>query len=139
MNSKKPVPKNKPKPTKSAKNVKQSLKARANKTDTNKKVMLEALESSLGVVTTACRKTGLSRAQHYDWLKKDAKYAAFVTDLKEVAIDFAESKLHGLINNNDTAATIFYLKTQGKRRGYIEKQEIDFTEKTIIVETPHEE
>ena len=29
------------------------------------------------------------------------------------------------INNNENIAIIFYLKTKGKQRGYIEKQEVE--------------
>jgi hypothetical protein len=93
------------------------------KTDRNKKILLAALEKSLGVVTTACRAVNLSRQQHYHWMEVDPEYKAAVQALSEVAIDFAESKLHKLIENNDTAATIFYLKTKGKKRGYIERVE----------------
>jgi hypothetical protein len=56
-------------------------------------------------------------------MEVDPEYKAAVQALSEVAIDFAESKLHKLIENNDTAATIFYLKTKGKKRGYIERVE----------------
>ena len=40
-------------------------------------------------------------------------------------IDFAESSLYKQIKDGNTSATIFFLKTQAKRRGYIEKQEIE--------------
>jgi hypothetical protein len=33
--------------------------------------------------------------------------------------------LHKQIQDNSTAATIFYLKTKGKKRGYQENQAID--------------
>lgn len=89
-----------------------------------KKSMLEALEKSLGVVTTACKMVGVERRRHYDWLKKDPKYAEQVAELEEVALDFAESQLHNQIKEGNTTATIFYLKTKGKRRGYIERQEV---------------
>ena len=36
----------------------------------------------------------------------------------------AESQLHKQILDNSVPATIFYLKTKGKKRGYIERQEI---------------
>lgn len=93
------------------------------KTNKNKKAMLIALEKSLGVVSTACKSTGLSRTQHYHWLKTDAEYKAQVEELVEVTLDFAESRLHSRINDGDTTAIIFFLKTRGKGRGYVERIE----------------
>lgn len=87
--------------------------------------MIEALEKSLGVVTTACRKVGIARSLHYDWYASDSNYKKAVDDTADIALDFAESKLHSQIDNNDTTATIFYLKTKGKKRGYIERTEAD--------------
>lgn len=90
---------------------------------TLKKAMLEALEKSLGVVTTAAKKVGINRSTHYEWLKTDEDYRKSVEALSDVAVDFAESTLYKLIESGDTTATIFYLKTKGKSRGYIEKFE----------------
>tara|TARA_R100001530_G_C4304807_1_gene151433 strand:- start:132 stop:485 length:354 start_codon:yes stop_codon:yes gene_type:complete len=90
-----------------------------------KESMLKALEASLGVVTVACKSTGLPRATFYKWLKEDKKFANEVKDIENIALDFAESKLHNQIEKNNTSATIFYLKTKGKKRGYIEKSELD--------------
>lgn len=87
--------------------------------------MLEALKKSLGVVSTACEEVGISRQTHYNWLNDDPEYKSAVEDIAESAIDFAESKLYEQIKDKDTTATIFYLKTRGKKRGYIEKTEID--------------
>lgn len=39
------------------------------KTDTKKGLMLEALEKSLGIVSTACKMVDISRQTHYAWLK----------------------------------------------------------------------
>ena len=36
-----------------------------NKTNTKKDQMLEALERSLGIVTTACNAVGIGRTTHY--------------------------------------------------------------------------
>lgn len=98
----------------------------ADGTKHKKKAMLAALEKSLGVVTAACRQTGISRAWHYEQMHKDADYRAQVASLSEMALDFAESKLHKQIDDNNTAATIFYLKTKGKHRGYVERIGVDF-------------
>ena len=97
---------------------------------TLKKAMIEALEKSLGVVTTACKNVGINRKTHYDWLLKDAEYKKQVESIEDIAIDFAESKLHKQIDKGDTTATIFYLKTKGKKRGYVERIEKDLNIKT---------
>lgn len=95
----------------------------------DKKALLEALEKSLGVVSEACRKTKIGRSTHYRWLKEDYEYAQAVRELESHTLDFAESSLHKLIKEGNPAATIFFLKTKGKNRGYIERQEVEVTEK----------
>lgn len=95
---------------------------------TPKKTMLDALERSLGIVSTACEKAGISRQTHYNWLKDDLEYKEAVRAIEERTIDFAESHLHALIKDKNPAATIFFLKTKGKNRGYVERQEIEVSE-----------
>jgi hypothetical protein len=92
--------------------------------DTLKKNMIKALEKNLCIVTTACKSVGISRWTHYRWMKEDEKYAEEVDDLKNVVLDFAESQLHQQMQDGSVPATIFLLKTLGKKRGYIERQEI---------------
>ena len=106
------------------------------KTDIHKKAMIEALNKSLGVVTIACKEVGISRQTHYEWYKEDEEYHKAVDDISDVALDFAESMLHKQIQDRDTTATIFYLKTKGKRRGYIERQEVDSNIKLDINQLP---
>ena len=97
--------------------------------DVQKKAMIQALEKALGIVTQACKVVGISRQTHYNWMAADEDYKSAVEDLGDVALDFAESKLHKLIDSGNPAATIFYLKTKGKNRGYVERQEIAVAEK----------
>jgi len=89
-----------------------------------KESLLKSLEQSLGVVTVACKKADIPRSTYYKWLKEDEAFAIEVRDIENVALDFAESQLHKQIAADSTAATIFYLKTKGKKRGYVERQEI---------------
>ena len=96
---------------------------------TRKKDLLDALERSLGIVSTACEKVGVDRKTHYNWLKDDPEYKAAVDQIQESVIDFAESHLYKLIKEGNPAANIFYLKTKGKNRGYIERQEIEVSER----------
>jgi predicted transcriptional regulator len=89
-----------------------------------KESILKALEQSLGVVTVACKKANIPRSTFYKWINEDEDFAKQVKDIENIALDFAESQLHKQISENSTPATIFYLKTKGKKRGYIERQEI---------------
>jgi len=92
-----------------------------------KEAMLDALEQCLGVVTTACKQVDVPRSTFYKWVKTDEDFAAKVKEIENVSLDFAESKLFEQIQDNNTSATIFYLKTKGRKRGYWEKQQMDMT------------
>jgi predicted transcriptional regulator len=92
-----------------------------------KEALLKALENSLGVVTIACKTADIPRSTYYKWLKDDEEFRSQVKEIENVALDFAESQLHKQISDNSTAATIFFLKTKGKTRGYTEKSELDIT------------
>ena len=100
------------------------MSANKNTTEQNKKAILEALEKSLGIVQSACKLVGIGRTTYYEWLKDDAEFKKAVDDIENIALDFAESQLHKQIQEGNTSATIFYLKTKGRNRGYVERQEI---------------
>lgn len=101
------------------------------KTNTLKRAMIVALEFSLGIVSNACKEVGINRSTHYDWMKSDEEYKKEVDSIQDIALDFAESKLFRQIDAENMTATIFYLKTKGKARGYVEKQEVSFVENDI--------
>lgn len=104
-------------------------------TDINKKAMIEALEKSLGIVTTACKMVGIHRDTHYSWLNSDLEYKRQVESIADMTLDFAESQLHKQIKDGEVSSTIFYLKTKGKKRGYIERVEQEVTvHKPIIID-----
>lgn len=82
--------------------------------------MLRALQRSLGVVSAAVKMTGISRTTHYEWQQTDPGYKAYCDEIIEMTLDFAESMLFQNMRDGKEASNIFYLKTRGKRRGYIE-------------------
>lgn len=94
-------------------------------TKTQKQRLLKALAECLGNVSHACESIGIVRSTYYGWLKDDADFAEAVAHLEEKQIDFVESKLLERISEGDTTATIYYLKTRGKKRGWSEKLEIE--------------
>ncbi len=92
-----------------------------------KESILAALEKSLGVVTVACKQADVPRSTYYKWLNEDEEFAKAVKDIENIALDFGESQLHKQIGDGNTSATIFFLKTKGKKRGYVERNEVDLT------------
>jgi ACT domain-containing protein len=99
----------------------------ATKTDILKRNLLEALEKSLGVVTTACKIVDCNRSTFYKYYNNDQDFKSSVDELQNLTLDFAESQLHQQIKDGNTTATIFYLKTKGKKRGYVERKEVEMT------------
>lgn len=124
-----------------------------------KKAMLEAMKKSLGNISAACNLVGVSRKTYYEWIGEDEEFNEAIEAINEQNIDFVESKLLEKINGKtyheetrefdakgkltnhkkvtkelqpDTEAIKFFLKTKGKKRGYIEKQEFDVNGKYIV-------
>lgn len=87
------------------------------------KAYLEILKSSLGVITLACKKANVSRAWHYQRVERNPSFKKVIEEIDESTLDFAETALHNKIKEGDTTATIFFLKTKGKKRGYVERVE----------------
>jgi len=93
------------------------------RTQLKKNAMLKALINRLGVVSLACQDAGVSRSTFYEWVKTDPYFRQQVEEIPEIVLDFAESSLYKQISEKNTPATIFFLKTKGKGRGYVEKEE----------------
>lgn len=98
---------------------------RTDRTAESKKAVLDALRNTLGIVTPAVEEVGIARSTFYRWMQEDTYFKTEVEDIQNVALDFAESKLLQSIKNGSDTATIFYLKTKGKKRGYVERTEHD--------------
>jgi ACT domain-containing protein len=92
-----------------------------------KKMLIESLENSLGIVSTACTKVNVSRSSFYKWYKEDEEFRKKVDEIDSVKLDFVESQLFKNIQNLKEKSIIFYLQHKGHKRGYIQKQNINLT------------
>lgn len=88
-----------------------------------KETVLRALKKTLGNVSSACEKANVGRRTFYSWMADDPEFKADVQDIQDYEIDFVESKLKQEISDGNITGIIFYLKTKGKKRGYVEKVE----------------
>lgn len=91
-----------------------------------KKAFIEAYKKTFGNITQSCEAIKISRGTYYNWYQKDDKFKKTINELEpdERLIDFTFSKLIQLIDEGDKTAIIFTLKTLGKNRGFVERQEI---------------
>lgn len=103
----------------------------------NKQDAYNALLRKRGIISHAAEAIGITRQTIHNWLNDDPLFKQAYDQIREAAIDHLESKLFEVADGvlvqgkddvyfrpPDTSAIIFGLKTLGKKRGYVERQEI---------------
>ena len=95
-----------------------------NRTKINKERLIKALESSLGVITTALKACSLSRTNFYKWLKEDEEFAEQVKEIENIQKDFIMSKYYECVKDKVPSVVIHAAKT---RLGWNETNKIDLT------------
>lgn len=82
-----------------------------------------ALIKSKGIMTAAGESLGVSRSTVSERVRRSERLQKVIDNQRKVVGDFAESKLYTHIKEGNLTAIIFYLKTLGRDRGYIERHE----------------
>tara|TARA_R110002126_G_scaffold93089_4_gene220747 strand:+ start:2227 stop:2610 length:384 start_codon:yes stop_codon:yes gene_type:complete len=95
------------------------------KGDKVKSNFLKALTEAKGIISYASDRANISRQTYYRWIAEDKDFREACEDITEMVIDLVESKLLTNINEGDVTSIIFYLKTKGKKRGYIERFQLE--------------
>ena len=92
------------------------------------KKMSEAIRESSGFISKAASLCHVSRQTFYRNMEKYPSVKQELEDVREARHDFVENQLLKLIKDLNPTAIIFYLKTQCKQRGYVERQEVTGTD-----------
>jgi predicted site-specific integrase-resolvase len=87
-------------------------------------IIEKAILKAFGNISLIAKSLDVDRTTLYKWIEDENLKDALVEG-RNSRIDFVESKLDQKINDGDTTAIIFFLKTQGKERGYVERQEFN--------------
>jgi hypothetical protein len=96
--------------------------------------VIDAVTTGKGLVTVAARHLGCHPDTIRRYRREYPTVAAAFQVQREGITDMAEAALYKAINDGQPWAVCFYLKTQGRDRGYIERHENDNTgEVTILV------
>ncbi len=86
--------------------------------------MIEALREKHGNLSAAARFLGCSRNTISRYIDLYPTVKAVADEERETLIDFAENQLFKQVQDGNITAIIFTLKTIGKSRGYVERQEV---------------
>jgi len=93
---------------------------------TKKQILfLEAFEKHATNISRACKVVNIDRGTHYNWFSTNSTYKEKIEAIQESMIDFAESMLYKNMKSGKESSILFFLKTRGRDRGYIEKQDIN--------------
>ena len=85
----------------------------------------EAILKAGGIIKIAAESLKCDRVTVYEYTKRYPALMDVVHAAREATIDTVESQLIKACKNGNVNAIIFFLKTQGKSRGYVERSELD--------------
>lgn len=97
--------------------------------------IIEALKATNGLVYLAARRVGCTPKTIYNRAKKVAAVQQAIDDSRGELIDLSELRLRAAIMNGEPWAVALVLKTLGKDRGYVERQETVSKQETVEVVT----
>jgi len=86
--------------------------------------MIKAIREKHGNLSAAARYLGCSRNTIARYIENYPTVKAVYDEERETLIDFAENQLFQQVKDGNITAIIFTLKTIGKSRGYVERQEV---------------
>lgn len=107
-----------------SKALEKSIEARQQNREKKKQEFLEVYSQKANNIHLTCKAVGIERVTFYKWMREDDAFRDKITALEEGDIDSAETALKRQILDGNITAIIFYLKTKGKNRGYVERQEL---------------
>ena len=87
--------------------------------------MITALKAASGMVYVAARKLGCSHTTIYTYAKRYPSVQDAINEERGYFVDTCEIALQRAVLAGEGWAVCFALKTLGKDRGYVEKQQIE--------------
>lgn len=101
-----------------------------------KKVTVSEVEALVaetkGNIAHIARKLGVSRGTIWTRCQESPSLMQALTDAREAMLDNAESMLYKKVLEGSTVELLFFLKTQGRSRGYIERVEQAQVGETVL-------
>lgn len=90
----------------------------------NAEDVIANIEKNRGNIAAVARSFGVSRMTIHRYMNEHPTIRAALDDARESMLDNAESVLYKKVLEGSTPELIFFLKTQGRNRGYVERSEV---------------
>ena len=94
--------------------------------------IIEALRSTNGLVSLAAKRLGCAPQTIYTRRDKVHAVAQVIDDCRSELVDYGELALRKAVVNGEPWAVGLVLKTLGKNRGYVERQEVQQDGVTVL-------
>jgi len=89
--------------------------------------VIQAIRDTKGLLSLAAQRLGCDWQTARNYTLRHAEVAAALKEERDAMTDVAELALFNCIQKGEAWAVCFYLKCQGKERGYVERHEIEHT------------
>lgn len=86
-------------------------------------ILRDAIIKHRGNLTDTAKSLKITRKTLYNRMEEFPDLVEVVIEARDIAVDEAEGWLRKKMQKGDTTAIIFFLKTQGKWRGYVERSD----------------
>jgi len=89
--------------------------------------VIAALEATAGIITHAAAMLKCHRTTIREYIRRYPQVEIALEDVREKMLDLTEGELIKQIKKGNMTAITFYLRTQGKARGYSDRTQVDLT------------
>lgn len=86
--------------------------------------LIDQIREYNGNLAAVARLHGVTRTTIYNWTRDSALCQEALADARETMLDEAENILYQKVLAGETQELIFFLKTKGKNRGYVPRNEL---------------
>jgi len=93
--------------------------------NSKKNRILKLLSENLGIITPVLKKVKVSYTTYKKWITEDNDFSERIEEVENEQFDFVENILFENIKDGDRTSVIFYLKSRGGSRRYVDKQVIE--------------
>lgn len=87
--------------------------------------VIQAIRDTKGMVSLAAKRLRCDVDTVHNYAKRYPTVKKAIQEEREAMTDIAELSLYNCIQKGEGWAVCFYLKTQGKGRGYVERHEVE--------------